>query len=122
MRRIVPLLVIAFSLIANSAHAEAGKKNREVAFYLSVGGTVASLFGGIALLSAEDLPEGPRVDGDLGLVALAAGGAVWVGSTVYDWYDAPRTADRKNARFMVMPSALPAKGGPAPGLVLAGTF
>jgi hypothetical protein len=81
------------------------------------GGAMALLFfgGGEAFDHASEHQEE-------GFVAMAVGGVAFVGSTIYDWIDAPLAAQRHNARMTVAPSVLPAKDGLAPGLVLAGSF
>lgn len=55
----------------------------------------------------------------LGIAAIAFIGGVW-----YDVLDAPDAADRYNKRhgFAPVPAVLPGPQGPAPGLMLGGTF
>lgn len=83
--------------------------------------TTAIRAGGLVLMAvgAKDASGHGSEDG---LTLIFLGGAAWLGSTIYDWVDAPLSARRANARLVVTPAALPAKHGVAPGLVVAGSF
>jgi len=58
------------------------------------------------------------------LMLLAAGSLVTTGGTLLSVYEAPQAARRFNARheLQLTPTAIAAPGGPAPGLVISGSF
>jgi hypothetical protein len=73
---------------------------------------------------ADSCPE--EEGDDTGWLIAAAGVALVAGTTVYDLVDAPRAARRANrraaARAVVVPTAVRAADGLAPGMAFAGTF
>ena len=109
-------------------HIYAGESSHMVASSLVRAIALGTFIYGIVLIdnSAGDCefvdgPCGPTDDHQRGVTRMWIGGTVFVGATLYDWYDAHRAAQRANDRhrLRVMPAVIPGGG---PGFVLGGRF
>lgn len=119
---------ILVSLIGPSAgHIYAGESGHAVkASLLRTGGFVTFVAGAISASSVADCIDYCEGSGD-GEGLMLLGGAVVVGATLYDFWDAARAARRTNEKqqraYLVGPTMMSqTAGGLAPGLALSGSF
>ena len=104
-------------------HAYAGEKKRAVTMYgLRTGALVLFVGGWFVWRSEGDCHSGCGfTDVWDGKLAMGIGGTFFVGSALWDFYDAGRAADRANRRYTT-PMITPYVGPSLAGLSLAGEF
>lgn len=120
---------LAVGLIGPSAgHIYAGENGHALRMsLLRAAGFATLIYGIIESESAYDCIdycyEDTRNDGE---TAMWVGGAVLVGATLYDFYDAGRAARRFNEKqqrsYMVAPTMMSSGGRTSPGFALSGQF
>jgi hypothetical protein len=118
---------LAVTLIGPSAgHLYAGENGHAVKMsLLRTGGLVMMIYGGSQDNTAYDcIDYCQKKDGQ---TAILVGGAVILGATLYDFYDAGRAARRTNEKaaraLTVGPTMMSSSGGrSSPGVALSGSF
>jgi len=119
---------IAGVLVGPSAgHIYAGENGHAVKMsLLRTGGLVVFAVGALSASSRPSCPQYCSYDDDNGEAAMWLGGALVVGATLYDFWDAGRAVRRFNDKqqhsYMVAPTMLSSPAGATPGVALAGQF
>lgn len=116
---------IAVTLVGPSAgHIYAGEGGHALKMSLLRAAGFATFVYGALEDSSYECYDSYCENNDDGETAMWIGGAVVVGATLYDLYDAGRAAKRTNAKHQVMvaPTMMSAAGGVTPGVALGGSF
>jgi hypothetical protein len=108
-----------------AGHIYAGETKRALgSSLLRAGGAVVFAVG--ALTSSHCDSCGPGDDHDGRSPALWLGGAIFVGATLYDFWDAHKAARRYNEKhqpsYLVAPTMMSSERGSAPGFAVMGRF